>query len=250
MSESSKVSVKRPLPPGSRDSGGKAITGSTVSAVTAENRLSVEILSPPQRLAMAYASARSRPSTLAVLLLDARLGQIIRGRREPLATQLRLAWWRETLERHADQWPQGEPLLESLRSWRDPGALAVLPSGWEALLADDLTPHAIAEFVDARGQAFAALARELGVEADGDAGAAARIWALADLAANLSEGAERQLAVDYGRTLIPPRRLSASLRPLAVLAALGAASLARGGGNLLAGPGSALLALRIGLTGR
>src|SRR5689334_1710591 len=99
---------------------------------------------------MAYASARSRSSTLAVPLLDARLSQILRGRREPLATQLRLAWWRETLERPADQWPQGEPLLDSLRDWRDPGALSALPSGWEALLAEDLTPYAIAEFVDAR----------------------------------------------------------------------------------------------------
>jgi hypothetical protein len=35
-----------------------------------------------------------------------------------------------------------------------------------------------------------------------------------------------------------------------VLAGLGAAALARGGGPLLAGPGSALLALRIGMTGR
>ena len=185
-----------------------------------------------------------------MLLLDARLGQIIRGRREPLATQLRLAWWREMLERPVAQWPNGEPLLESLRGWREPAALAVLASGWEALLVEDLTPRAIAEFVDARGQAFAALARELGVEAVEEASAAARIWALADLAANLSEGAERRLAVDYGRTLGSPSRLSASLRPLAVLAALGAASLKRGGGDLLAGPGGALIALRIGLTGR
>lgn len=154
------------------------------------------------------------------------------------------------LEQDPTQWPRGEPLLDSLRGWRDPGALAALPSGWEALLVDDLTPNAIAEFVDARGQAFAGLAEELGVDAPGDAAASARIWALADLAANLSEGAERQLTTEYGRSLEPPPRLSSSLRPLAVLTALGAAALARGGGDLLAGPGSALLALRIGLTGR
>jgi phytoene synthase len=212
--------------------------------------LSPEILPPPQRLALSYASARSRPSTLAVLALDARLGQILRGRREPLATQLRLAWWRETLELPAAQWPQGEPLLDALRTWCEPGALAALPAGWEALLADDLTSRAIAEFVDARGQAFAALASELGVDATSEAAAAGRMWALADLAANLSAGAERQLAVDYRARLVQPARLSPSLRPLAVLAALGAAALARGGGELLAGPRSALLALRTGLTGR
>ena len=215
-----------------------------------QSALPMEIVPPPQRLALAYASARSRPSTLALLMLDARLAQVLRGRREPLATQLRLAWWRETLERPPAEWPVGEPLLASLRGWRDPGALAGLPSGWEALLDDELSPSAIAEFVGARGEAFAALARELGAEAPENAAAAGRVWALADLAANLSAGAERRLAVDYGRSLDPPPRLPASLRPLAVLAALGAAALARGGGELLAGPRSALLALRTGLTGR
>jgi phytoene synthase len=224
--------------------------GSKVPAANEQSRLSAEILPPAQRLALAYASPRSRPSTLAVLALDARLAQILRGRREPLGAQLRLAWWRETLERPLAEWPLGEPLLASLREWGDPAALAALPAGWEALLADELSPQAIAEFVDARGQAFAALARELGVEAPERAAAAGRIWALADLAANVSAGAERQLAVDYGRTLGPPPRLSASLRPVAVLAALGAAALARGGGELLAGPRSAFLALRTGLTGR
>lgn len=219
-------------------------------AVNDETRLSTEILPPPQRLALAYASPRSRPSTLALFALDARLGQMLRSRREPLATQLRLAWWREMLDRPPARWPAGEPMLDTLRTWRDPRRLALLPSGWEALLADDLTPQAIAEFVDARGQAFAALAHELGVEATGDAAAAARIWALADLAANIPEGPERRLAVEYGRGLDPAPRLSASLRPLAVLAALGAAALARGGGDLLTGPRAMLLALRTGLTGR
>ena len=203
-----------------------------------------------QRLVLAYAPARSRPATLALLLLDARLAAILRGRREPIATQLRLAWWRETLARPPHEWPGGEPQLEALREWRDPTALAALPSAWEALLVDELGPAAIAEFVDGRAQGFAALARELGVEAVDDAVAAARIWALADLAANLSDGAERALVVSYGQSLDPPPRLSASLRPLAVLASLGAAALARGGGDLLGGPASAFHALRVGLTGR
>src|SRR5690242_8446668 len=119
-------------------------------------------LPAPQRLALAYAPARSRPVTLALLALDARLAAILRGRREPIATQLRLAWWRDVLARAPAEWPHGEPVLDALRGWRDPGGLAALPEGWEALLADDLTPGAIAEFVDGRGRAFACLARELG----------------------------------------------------------------------------------------
>jgi phytoene synthase len=209
-----------------------------------------EGLPPPQRLALAYASARARAATHALLALDARLAAVIRMRREPIAAQLRLAWWREMLATPAAEWPRGEPVLEALRGWRDATCLAALPAGWEALLAEDLLPAHIAEFVDGRGQAFACLARELGVEPAEDAAQAARAWALADLAANMADGRERQLVVDYGRTLEPPPRLSASLRPLAVLAALGHAALARGGAPLLDGPRSALLALRAGLTGR
>lgn len=207
-------------------------------------------LPPPQRLALAYASARSRPATLTLLTLDARLAGILRGRREPLAAQLRLAWWRDTLASPPPQWPAGEPLLEALRAWREPSGLRLLVEGWEALLAEELSPSVIAEFVDGRGQAFATLAGELGARSPQDAAEAARVWALADLAANLSHGAERERVVAYGRDLPPPPRLSASLRPLAVLAGLGAAALADGGRPLLTGPRSALRALRIGFTGR
>src|SRR5690606_3777043 len=143
-----------------------------------------------QRLALAYAPARARPATLALLALDARLAGILRGRREPLAAQLRLAWWRETLARPPEEWPHGEPSLDGRRGGRDPSGLAALPGGWEALLGEDLPPRAIAEFVGGRAKAFACLARELGVATPDDAGEAARLWAVADLAANISVGAE------------------------------------------------------------
>jgi phytoene synthase len=207
-------------------------------------------LPPVQRLALAYASSRSRPAILSLLALDDRLAAILRGRREPIAAQLRLAWWRDMLARPESEWPAGEPVLETLRSWREPGGLASLAEGWEALLAEELTPVVVAEFVDGRAQAFASLARELGAHPSEDAAEAARIWALADLAANISDGAERDLVVEYGRRLGQPPRLSPSLRPLAVLAGLGAGALADGGRPLLAGPMSALTALRIGMTGR
>jgi len=206
-------------------------------------------LPPSQRLALNYASPRARPAILALFAVDARLAAILRMRREPIAAQLRLAWWRETLAKPSAQWPRGEPVLDALRGWRDASGLAGLAEGWEALLIDRLTPKVIAEFVAARGRAFACLARELGIKAVGDVEEAARVWALADLAANISDGEERALVVDHGRGWLPPP-LSASLRPLAVLAGLGARALRLGGVPLLSGPGSALLALRIGLTGR
>lgn len=206
-------------------------------------------LPQPQRLALAYAPVRARPATAAVLALDARLAAVLRGRYEPIAAQLRLAWWREMLARPAAEWPRGEPVLDALRGWRDPAGLALLAEGWEALLAETLVPEAITEFAAGRGNAFACLARELDVEMVAEADQAARIWALGDLAANISDGGERALVVEQGRALVPPQ-LPGSLRPLAVLAGLGARALRKGGTSLLGGPGSALLALRIGLTGR
>lgn len=186
---------------------------------------------------------------LALFALDARLAAIVRVGREPLAAQLRLAWWRDTLARPAADWPRGEPVLDALRDWRDHSGLADLAVGWEALLAEELSPAVADEFVAGRVRAFASLARELGVEAVEDVEHAARLWALADLAANLSDSKERALVVDQGRGLVPPR-LPAPLRPLAVLAGLGATALRKGGAPLLSGPGSTLLALRLGFTGR
>jgi 15-cis-phytoene synthase len=206
-------------------------------------------LPPPQRLALSYAPARARTATLALLALDARLAAILRARREPIAAQLRLAWWRDMLARPSTEWPRGEPVLDALREWRDPSELSGFAEGWEALLAEALTPEAISEFVAGRATAFVSLARELGAAPVENAAEAARIWALADLAANVSDGAERALVVEQGRDLTPPT-LPASLRPLAVLAGLGARALQGGGAPVLSGPRSALLALRIGLTGR
>lgn len=225
------------------------LTGPTAALMPSAMSGLIDDLAPAERLALAYAPAQGRTATLAVLALDARLAAILRARREPIAAQLRLAWWRDMLALPAADWPRGEPVLDLLRGWRDPSGLVPLAVGWEALLADALTEEVIAEFVHGRGRAFAALAQELGVDATASAEEAARLWALADLAAHLSDDDERARALAYGRQLAPPP-LPASLRPLAVLAGLGARALQRGGKPLLSGFGGTLLALRIGITGR
>jgi len=204
----------------------------------------------PQRLALSYAPARSRGANLALMALDARLGAVVRGAREPIASHLRLAWWRETLAKPAAEWPRGEAVLDALREWRDPSCVADLPNAWEVLVAEQLTSESIATFVQGRSAAFACLALQLGVAGTQDAADSAAVWAAADLAANLSKVEERELVLGYAVQLRPPARLPSELRALAVLATLGRASLARGGGPLLGSPRTALLALRTGLTGR
>lgn len=209
-----------------------------------------EELPPAPRLALAYAPVRTRALLLPLLALDGRLAAILRKRREVVLVQVRLAWWRDLLAQPVAQWPKGDQLLDGLARWRDPAALVPLVDGWESLLADDLTPGMIADFSNGRAQAFAALAQELGAGDPAAADAAGRVWALADLAANLSDAEERQSVVEHALSLPVPPRLPRSLRPLAVLATLGRHALEQGSGPLLSGPKSAWLALRSGWLGR
>jgi phytoene synthase len=210
-----------------------------------------EDLADEARLAIAWTPAAARARMSPLLALDHRLGTILRNKREPLLAQMRLAWWRDRLAEAPESWPRGDLVLDALRLWREPGALAGLVDGWEALLGDHLDEVAISTFADARGRGFAALARELGENgATQQAMVAGRLWALADLAANISDPAERAAVLAHASADAPPPPLPRALRGLAVLAGLARRSLARGGTPLMAGRGSALAALRIGLVGR
>jgi phytoene synthase len=206
-------------------------------------------LSPPLQVALAWAPRRARGATLACLALDTRLAGFLRRGGEPLAVQMRLAWWRDMLGSAPAAWPRGDPLLENLRDWQRPDELVALVDGWEALLGEELGDKAITEFALGREKAWSALARQLGADSS-RVGPAARAWALADLAAHLSSAEERRRVVEGARVggwSLPRER---ALRPLAVLGGLGRRALERGGAPLLAGRGAALAALRLGMFGR
>lgn len=207
----------------------------------------VEVLPLPQRLALTYAPRRSHAPLLALLALDARLAAVVRSHREPIAAQLRLAWWRDRLSQTSAPGGQGEPVLEALGAWPDPSSLLPLVDGWESLLVETVDAGALMTCAQGRADAFASLAQQLGEDREAARGAGL-IWSLADLAAHPPQGMQEE-AVARGRELQLPT-LPAALRPLAVLAALGAGALRRGGGPLLRGPGSLLTALRTGLIGR
>ena len=205
-------------------------------------------LPPAQRLALSYAPYAARPVTLALLALDARLAAVVRKRGEAVLAQMRLAWWRDLLAADPAGWPAGEPVLGLLRTWRDPAALGPLVDGWEALLGETLDAPAIDEFARGRAGGIAQLAREVGADA-GPAAAGGRLWALGDLAAHLSDHAERAAVIAAADGLHRPH-LPKSLRPVAVLAGLARRSLDRDGAPLLDGPGAMLSALRVGIIGR
>lgn len=163
-----------------------------------------------------------------------------------MLAQLRLAWWREQLKADAAGWPEGEPLLAALKSWRGQhGGLVALVDGWELLTGPAPLPATALEgFADGRGDAFAALAALIGARDDlaavRDLG---RAWALADLVANLGNAEERRTAANLA-TAAPTPLLSRALRPLTVLYGL-----ARRRPDGLS-PRTLLAAMRLGLLGR
>lgn len=212
----------------------------------------VAALPREQQLALVYAPAPARAATLALFALDTRLASLVRGLREPMLGQLRLAWWREQLTRSPGQRATGEPVLAALAAWSDCSALVALVDGWEVLTDPAaLDASRVAEFAEGRARAWAGLAQVLGLDVQqaGTAHRAACGWALADLGARLSDeggraAASRQAAVhDW-----TPAALPRSLRPLAVLHGLSARS--RGVRPLLDGVPDLIAAMRLGLLGR
>jgi len=204
-----------------------------------------------RRLALAYAPAAFRADTLAVFLLDLRLARLVAQQREPLLTQLRLAWWRDRLTEEPTGFHHDEPLLKLLEDWGPHRAgLRALVDGWEALLVDPpVTDDAIALFANGRGLAFAALAERCGALTYApEARRAAANWALADLAVRTSDASEAErvqraaASADWRRAQLPR-----VLRPLAVL--YGLARRKRGKARLLARTSDGFAAIRLGIFG-
>lgn len=213
----------------------------------------VESLPVLQRLALSYCPKASREATLGLLSLDTRLASILRSSSEPMLAQLRLAWWRETLGRPAEEWPAGEPILSLLTGWNGhQAALMGLAEGWEALTEPaPLSASAIEKLAEARGAAFGALANIAGHSAGRSAAQnMGTQWAFADLASRLSDPQEREAALSRANNRDWRRhRLPRALRPLAVLHALSARAMRRGERLDAMSPGALATAARAGLFG-
>jgi phytoene synthase len=188
-------------------------------------------LDPDRRLALAYLPAAARPAIEALWRLDASFASILSSGTQPLISQMRLAWWREALERLDHAPPPAEPVLQALATHVLPAvsgaALAAMEEGWLILLSGEaLTADQLADYAALRGGLlFTYAARLLGDSAFpvADAGAA---WALADLARHSSHAEEVKSFPPESKVKWP--RL---LRPLGMLAMLARRDLERLGGK-------------------
>ena len=102
-------------------------------------------LSPPQRLAVAYARRELREAFSLLLEFDNRLMALAAKGQESLIKQLRLAWWREQLDKDRDIRPLGEPLLARLSAIENSeglvSALRSLVDAWEQIVSAEGDPE-------------------------------------------------------------------------------------------------------------
>lgn len=208
-------------------------------------------LAPHYRLALAYAPERQRDVIWTLMLFDQRLAHTMKKGREPLITQMKLAWWRDRFSEDPAAWPDGEPMLGHLRLFGcDVARLQPMVDAWELLLADSLGESEMIAFARGRSAGWLLVSRIAGTT-DTDARDAAELFALVDLSLNLSREEEARAAREIARRradLRLPR--SRALRPLAILAGLARRNLDRNAASLLDGPGALATAMRIGMTGR
>ena len=155
----------------------------------------LDVRGAERALALGYTPAADRPAIAALFALDARLGDIVRTTREPMVGQMRLTWWHDALTRLDDGPAPAEPVLAMLAADVLPrgvtGAdLARMIDGWEALLEGPVgDPAMLAIYAEHRGALLFALAGCLVGAGRVPLAAAGAGWALADLAANLSDPA-------------------------------------------------------------
>ncbi len=95
-------------------------------------------------LATLYAPAALRPALFALWALDLQLGAVVTGATDAMVAQIKLAWWREALERLDHAPPPPEPLLSEIAATLLPmgvsGAeLAAIEGDWLGVLEDDAT---------------------------------------------------------------------------------------------------------------
>jgi phytoene synthase len=202
-----------------------------------------------QRLALAYGPRPASSALLTVLALDARLADVVRTAREPVLGQIKLAWWREKVGAGGSAAIVAEPLLDRIATdMPDPATAIGLVDGWEGMLGEGpIGGDAISALAEARAEAFAMVgARFAKGSGCTEPARAARGWALADLAARLTQPGERSAAIaladqqDWRRAALPR-----ALRALAVLHAL--ARRRHDGCGLLTEKRAFLVALRVGL---
>jgi phytoene synthase len=214
-------------------------------------------LDPDRTLALSYVPAKRRSAVEALWRLDAALGAVLAGGREPLISQIKLAWWREALGKIDREKAPAEPVLEAVTEHVVPivpGAiLSALAEGWEVLLSQDpLSPADLDRYAERGCLLFGHSATLLGGPLTAEVEKAGAAWALVDLARHSGEP-DATSAIDAARAAFSVEyRWPVPLRPLGMLHALARRDAERGPERLepQGSPGRMARMLRHRFTGR
>lgn len=227
---------------------------------------------------MAYTPPARRGCLAAAIEFDRELSRIGDRAHEPLARQIRLAWWRDELTRLAQalvereangdmgaigSLPAPSPVLKAIADAHGAGGverdsielLRDLVNRWEVFWTNDgLDLSALERFAEVRARALVEYAAPPS-DRDMREGLlrAALPWAQADTLARLRGGALKTEFVQACQGSIAnssPPALPSWAKGFAVLGVLGRRAICRGGAGLLDGRLAALVALRAGLLGR
>jgi phytoene synthase len=174
---------------------------------------------------LAYVPASRRPAIEALWRLDVTFAAILATGRDRMVGRIRLAWWREALERLDHGAAPPEPLLRALQAHVLPAglagaALAAMEEGWAVLLSDSvLGAGELNAYAGARGGRLFRLSAHLLGDSNFPVERAGALWALADLARHSANPEEAKSAFAIAQPEAP-QRWPRTLRPLGMLAAL------------------------------
>jgi phytoene synthase len=179
-------------------------------------------LDADRTLALSYVPARRRAGVEALWRLDAALGAVLAGGREPLISQIKLAWWREALEKLDREKAPAEPVLQAVAEHVLPvvsgGDLSQLEQGWAVLLGDaPLTTAELGAYAERGRLLFRYSALLLGGRPGSETEQAGEVWALMDLARHSGEPDATAAAAAAGERPEDGERWPVPLRPLGML---------------------------------
>jgi 15-cis-phytoene synthase len=217
----------------------------------------IALADPERALAVDYAPLSLRSGLQALFALDERFGTIVANTTEPTIGLVRLAWWRETLERLGAAAAPAEPLLtiiaaEIIARGIPGGALADIEDGWAALLDGEPDAAAIARHGRERGGKLFRAAADLLSSANEAVVAAGTGWALSDLAHRHSDPVVKAEARRQALAALAtaPRHWPKPLRPLGALGVLARRDAFHAGPRAQGSPGRVARMLAMRLTGR
>jgi phytoene synthase len=185
----------------------------------------------------------------------------VRATKEARLGQIRLAWWREAIERLDTHPAPDEPLLQAVAARLLPLAitgstLGKIADGWAVLLAPmPLTEAELETHAADRGGILFDLAGKVLGEPRAELSAAGEAWALTDLAFHLSDAPSAAAALELARRRIAPVadwRWPGRLRSIGALFALARrdADAGLGAPRRTGSPGRVARALLHRVTGR